>query len=289
MGQKPADIPEATLRQLYLDERKSQPEIAIILGYSEAAVWRRLKKYAIPLRSKAEAGTKTFRHDFDGDIYCKAYMLGFCKGDVYAWKRDKNSQTIRLMTNTTKIEQADLFKNLFSPYGYIYEHKPDQSNVIHLVAYVNMSMSFLLEEKDHIPDWIITDQSTFLAFFAGYTDAEAHIGVHNGYAIFKLDSCDKQIIIQSHELLTSVGVSGPKPFICAKRGYTNKNGHAYHNEMWRLQVGAKDSMLRLFDLIAPYMKHAKRIQDMEAAIKNIELRNARQQQRRDKRRLSHAH
>ncbi|MEO8611515.1 MAG: AsnC family protein [Chloroflexota bacterium] len=289
MRQKLADISEATLRSLYLEERKSQEEIAAILGCSDTSIWRRMRKYGIPLRSKAEAGIKTFRQDFDGDAYLKAYILGFCKGDVYPWKRDKNSQTIRLMTNTTKIEQADLFKSLFAPYGYIYENTPEQSNIIHLVAYVNMSMDFLLAEKDHVPEWIIEDQEIFFAFFAGYTDAEAHIGVHSGYAIFKLDSCDKQIILQSHEMLKDAGILGPVPFICATRGYTNKNGHAYHNEMWRLQVGAKSAMLMLFDRIRPYLKHAKRIQDMEAAIENIEIRNRRQQQRRDKRRSAHAH
>jgi hypothetical protein len=121
---------------------------------------------------------------------------------------------------------------------------------------------------------VLADQEIFFAFFAGYVDAEAHIGVHSGYAVFKLDSCDKSILFQSYEMLCKAGISVPAPSICAPRGYTNKHGHRYHNDMWRLKVGAKSSLLLLFERISPYLKHAKRIRDMKAAIENIKNRNA---------------
>ena len=276
MGQKPADIPEATLRSLYLDERKSQEEIAAILGCSQGAVWRRMRKYGIAARDTSESGivrNGSHRQDFDGDLCTKAYMLGFCKGDVHPWIRDKNSQTIRLMTATTKSEQILLFEQLFSPYGHIYIGTPDRRGATHMAAYVNMTMAFLLDREDSIPDWVLEDTEPFFAFFAGYVDAEGHIGVHNGYAVFKLDTYDRNIIITSHEILNRHGITGSVPFVCTRQGTQTKQGHLYRQDMWRLQVARKASLLLMFQRIKPYLKHRKRIQDMESAIQNIEYRN----------------
>jgi LAGLIDADG DNA endonuclease family protein len=178
------------------------------------------------------------------------------------------------MTATTKPEQMELFQTLFGSYGHVYMSKPDTRGATHMAAHVNMSMSFLLDREDNIPEWILADDEIFFTFFAGYTDAEAHIGVHNGYAVFKLDTNDKNIISQSYEMLQKAGITGPKPFICAEQGYTNKNGHPYHYELWRLQISSKSSLLNLFERIEPYLKHKKRIQDMQAAIQNVQDRNS---------------
>ncbi len=282
MGQKPADIPLDLLQKLYFEERLSQTQVAQRLGCSLGAIQRRMQKHGITARSKSEAElakTGTIRLDFDGDDYTKAYMMGFCKGDVCAWIRGENDQTIRLYSATTKPEQIELFRSLFVRYGRFYLSNPDRRGALHMAAYVNLSFSFLLDEKDSIPDWILADQSTFLAFFAGYADAEAHIGVHNGYAVFKLDSYDKNIIHQSHKILREVGVIGPYPFICTYKGQRTKQGHHYRHDMWRLQVSSKSSLLLLFEKIRPFLKHGKRIRDMEAAIQNIEERNTRPRRR----------
>lgn len=48
----------------------------------------------------------------------------------------------------------------------------------------------------------------------------------------------------------------------------------YHYELWRLQVSSKSSLLNLFERIGPYLKHRKRIQDMQAAIQSVKDRNS---------------
>jgi len=284
MGQKPAHIPEDVLRQLYCEEQMSQEKIAKQLGCSQTAVWRRMRQYGIVARSQSTAGIlaspyRSLRRDFDGDGYTKAYLVGFCKGDVHPWVRGRNSETIRLLSATTKPEQIELFQRLFAPYGRVYISQPDSRGAVHMNAFVNMSMAFLLDREDAVPDWVLADEETFFAFFAGYTDAEAHIGVHGGSAVFKLDSCDKKILFQSYEMLRQAGIFVPVPWVCARRGYTNKHGHAYHRDMWRLQIASKSSLLRLFERLNPYLKHAGRRRAMEAAIQNIEHRNARKLQR----------
>ncbi len=279
MGQKPADIPKDVLQKLYFEEKLTQKEIAKQIGCSQQAVQRRMKKHNFAARNKVEIAFdnqahNSVRRDFDGTIYEKAHMLGFCKGDVHPWVRDRNSQTIRLMTATTKPEQIELFQNLFSRYGHVYVSKPDTRGAIHMGAYVNLSLSFLLDREDDIPNWVLHDEETFFAFLAGYSDAEAHIGVHNGYAVFKIDSYDKNIIHKSYLMLQKADIIGPIPWMIAAKG-SRPESSIYRNDMWRLQVSAKASLLMLFERIAPYLKHAKRIRDMEAATANIHERNNR--------------
>ncbi len=277
MGQKPADLPEDILRRLYFEEKLTQEAIAKELGCSQGAVYRRMKKHGIPARTTAEAHlilNGSLRRDFDGDLCAKAYLLGFCKGDVHPWIRGKKAETIRLMSATTKPEQIELFQKLFAPYGRVYISKPDTRGAIHMAAHVNMSMSFLLDREDNIPDWVLADEDVFFAFFAGYSDAEAHIGVHNAYAVFKLDTYDKNILAESYRMLRKVGITAPAPFICARQGQRTKQGHVYRRDMWRLQVGAKTALLLLFERMSPYLKHSKRVQDMQAAIQNIKDRNS---------------
>jgi hypothetical protein len=50
-------------------------------------------------------------------------------------------------------------------------------------------------------------------------------------------------------------------------------------DLWRLNIHRKQALLALFDLLAPYLKHARRRQDMERARANIAKRNRKQEAR----------
>jgi predicted transcriptional regulator len=281
-GDKPVpqmeyEIDIEVLKKLYFEDKLTQEEIAERLGCTTAAIQRRMYKHNIQSRSGSQANLlryKSYRADFDGSDYLKAYMLGFCKGDVYAWVRDKGSETIRLMTNTTKSEQKDLFVSLFESYGHLIIN--DKKPVIHMAAFVNMTFDFLLDDKDHVPDWVLNDEEVFFAFLAGYSDAEANIGVYNGYAVFKLDSCDKNVIFACYQMLSKTGLEFPPPSICAVKGQIDKHGYSYNNDMWRLCSRKKETLLNLFERLNPYLRHAKRRQDLSNAIANINERNSRQ-------------
>ena len=277
------DISVDELRRLYEEEKLTQIEIAERLGCSYAAVQRRMYKHNIISRSKVEINHMrydTFRRDFDGDDQLKAYMLGFCKGDIHVWVRDKNSETIRLMSSTTKDEQETLFRELFEPYGHIYVNRTGERKIARMVAFVNLTFDFLREEKDQIPDWVLADEETFLAFFAGYVDAEGSIGVYNGYAVFKLDTGDKNIIFQSYERLQEAGILFAAPTMTAPKGFIRNSGLPYNQDMWRLKTLGKSTLLALFERIKPYLRHKKRIDDMHKAIANVNERNTRSVQRR---------
>jgi len=272
------DIPESDLRRLYQDEKLSQAQIAAIYGCSQPLICLKMREYGIPSRSRAEAGIlargySQRRRDFDGDQVVRAYYIGFCRGDVHVRMIHEGGQTIEASCGTSKAEQIELFNTLFAPYGHIWQREPDERGRVWLVAFLNLSFSFLLDLQDAIPDWILADFETFRSFLAGYTDAEGSIWISHGYAAFALCSCDKNILHQVHGALLELGVECPSPRIHYPKGYTNKYGIRYSDDYWELKISAKRALLRLFDLLEPYLKHAKRRQDMMKARANIEERN----------------
>jgi TyrR family helix-turn-helix protein len=272
------DITEDDLRRLYQEEKLSQEQIAAIYGCSQALVWLKMCEYGIPSRSHADAGIlasgySQLRHDFDRDQVARAYYIGFYRGDIHARMRHKGSQTIEVSCGSSKRAQIELFKTLFAPYGHIWQREPDKRGRVWMIAFLNLSFNFLLDLQDMIPDWILADPEVFRAFLAGYTDAEGSIWISKGYAAFALCSCDKNILHQIHSALLELGVECPSPRIHYPKGYTNKYGIRYSKDYWELKTGAKRALLRLFDLLEPYLKHAKRRQDMMKARANIEERN----------------
>jgi hypothetical protein len=277
MGQKPADISEDELKRLYFEEKLTQKVIAERMGCSQQAIQRRMKKLNLDARDQAEASllkNDSFRRDFDGDLSLKAYMLAFCKGDTHPWIRDPRSKTIRVMTATTKQAQINLFQNLFSPYGHVYISQPDTRGASHMAAHVNLTFDFLLSKEDKIPDWVLENEEAFFGYLAGYTDAEGHIAVaKTGQAIFKIDTYGQIIIQTCNAYLNRYGIQTSTPLISVKKGTITGQGHAYKKDMWRLHIGGKSALLLLFNRLRPYLRHATRIAQMNAAIANIEHRN----------------
>lgn len=272
------DITKDDLRCLYQDEGLSQAQIAAIYGCSQALVWLKMREYGIPSRSHADAGILAggyshLRRDFNGDQMTRAYYIGFCRGDVHARTIHEGGQTIEASCGSSKTAQIKLFNALFAPYGHIWQREPDKRGRVWMIAFLNLSFDFLLDLQDMIPDWILADSEAFCAFLAGYTDAEGSIWISNGYAAFALCSYDKNILYQIHGALLELGVESPPPRIHCPKGYTNKYGIRYSKDYWEIKIGAKRALLRLFDLLEPYLKHAKRRQDMMKARANIEERN----------------
>ena len=276
---KRIEVSKAKLRHLYEEEELSQREIAKIFGCSQRTVWNRMQEYGAKSRANAEAkiiahGHKNLRRDFDGDPRKKAYLIGFCKGDAHVKLLREGGQTIRVDCSSTKSEQIELFKGLFSPYGHIRIGKPNKKGCVEVATHLNLTFAFLLNLGDNIPAWILANNEAFFAFLAGYTDAEGSMGVYGGKAVFALRSYDKNILHQAHAALLTTGIQFPRPRIVRPKGHTDKDGHSLHQDYWTLETKAKASLLQLFEQIGPYLRHAKRIRDMQAAIKNIKKRDA---------------
>jgi len=91
------------------------------------------------------------------------------------------AEAVRVSTSTTHPAMAELFTNLFSPYGHVSKHprykKDTQSYEWNLNAVLDGSFKFLDEEREAAWKWIAEDQRTSLAYIAGVFDAEGHVAL----------------------------------------------------------------------------------------------------------------
>ncbi|MEM5855279.1 MAG: sigma-70 region 4 domain-containing protein, partial [Candidatus Aenigmatarchaeota archaeon] len=189
--------PYGEIYKMYTEEGKSTEKIAKILNVSPSSVRKWLKKANIPIRNRAEACRKYPRSSFSQDKLIKAYLLGFCIGDVYVRRR---YQTIEVWTTTTHPAMIYLFSELFSKYGYVskYPRKGTLGYEWGIRCGLDDSFSFLLEKyRRMIPEWIVQDEdeNTFYSFLAGYADAEGYWGISKSHkdkinTIFELQSKD---------------------------------------------------------------------------------------------------
>lgn len=254
------------LKALYLDQHLSIYEIGERYGCSPVTIHRWLNHYGIEVRP---AGGSTFEYpkkDFDGSLSDKAYLIGFRLGDLHV---EEGSWAIRIRCTSTHQEQIDLVRRLFEEYGGVWISEPREKRGVGITAHLNLSFDFLVRKADEIEDWILDDDELFLAFLAGYVDAEGSFIVSVGRAIFKLDTCDKGILQQACEKLNDMGIVLPSPRIVRQAGtWIPQFRLASRRDLWRLTTENKSTLLRICDLLEPYLKHEKRQQDM-ARVKAI--------------------
>lgn len=254
------------LKDLYWEQELSQAKIAAKLGCSPTTVLRKMRAFNIQSRSIARALQAYPKQDFSGDKVEKAYLIGFRLGDLHVKLRE-HGQTIRVDCSSTKTEQTDLIDSLFNRYGHIWCSKPDKRGKVVIVCYLNTTFAFLLPQEDRIETWIRQNKQCFLAFAAGYIDAEGCIysNLSQRRACLQLRSYDKNILHQLYNGLLKLGISCPAPRMIRAKGTPDKRGIVNKKDTWCLGVYSRASLSKLFTLISPYLKHAKRRRDMEKA------------------------
>jgi intein/homing endonuclease len=130
----------------------------------------------------------------------KAYLIGFRLGDLNV---RQHCLLIDIKTNTTKIDQINLFRKLFENYGHVYI-KEYKNNFVNMEVLLNQSFSFLISKKGDIEQWILNDNSYFLAFLAGYIDTEGNIGVYCKRV--RVGSYDKNLLRLIHKKPISMNI-----------------------------------------------------------------------------------
>ncbi|MBI4033953.1 MAG: hypothetical protein HY378_00175 [Candidatus Brennerbacteria bacterium] len=275
------------LKKLYAEQKLSSYQIASILQCSQKTVLNKLKAYKIPTRKIQEAKALTRplheRKDFSGDPIEKAYLIGFRLGDLYVSKTHPKSPTIRVSTNTTRKEQLDLVAKLFSKYGYVKITGPDKRGATLVRCYLNTSFDFLLKKWDGIESWILSNESYFLAFLAGYTDAEGSFCICGGDGVFSIRSQDKNILRLISKKVNKMGILSKPPSLSARAGETDGHRIKNNRDAWGFYVYRKDSLLKLIELLRPIIKHQKRVEDMKKVENNIKRRNLMYGDRKDNR------
>jgi hypothetical protein len=257
------------LARLYLEDGLSLAAIAALSGCSMTTVWRRLQKEGVQCRPGGSE-PKYPRSDFSGEPAEMAYLLGLRIGDLNV-ERD-GSRTIVVKCTSTRTEQVDLFRTLFSRYGHVYTDEQTMAQrarqSIGMEVRLNRTFEFLLPKEDRIPDWVLERDDTFFAFFSGYLDAEGYIrtylppGYRTRQVRIEVRSYEKVILQTFSAGLNQRDISCPPAALRVLAGYVNGRGIPSNGDQWGLGIFQKESLKRLFTKIEPYVKHARRRSDM---------------------------
>ena len=252
-------ISKEKLNDLYYNKKLSYSQIAEKYSCCPTIIFDKMKKYSIIPRNPSEANTIYPKKDFSGDLIEKAYLIGFRLGDLNV---TKDCSLIRVKSNTTKNEQTELIKRLFSKYGRL-RIKEYQEGVFNMECLLNISFKFLILKEDNIKEWILRDDNYFSAFLAGYTDAEGNIGVYCNRARVRIGSYDRNILRQIHKKLLQLGIHNTYRLeMSAVKG-------KYNQDFYRVCINKKEDILQLFKIIKPHLKHKKRCEDLKRAKQNI--------------------
>lgn len=263
---KRINITEDELKDIYIRKKYSLSKIAKRYNCCPVCIWKKMRKFKIPLRTISETHTIHLKKDFSGNLIEKAHIIGFRIGDLGV-RKAKN--LISIGCGTTKFEQVQLIEDMFTPYGPIWISKKDKRGAVHIDCLLNSSFSFLLPKYNTIPKWILKNKKTFFSFLAGYTDAEGNIGIYRGMAKLRLRSYDKGILKDISDKLNKLKI---RSLFRLDRKAGMKSGVLQKKDSWSVAVHERESLLKLFERLGPFMKHEKRKGDLLKAKKNVFLR-----------------
>ena len=279
-------IPKKQLKELYIDRKLSACNIAKKINCSPGFVRNELRKNNIPTRSIQEALALVHKshypqNNFSNNLIEKTYLIGLRIGDLHIRSTSKISSTIFVHTNSTKLEFIELIESLFSPYGHMWRSKKDKNGAICIRSSLNRSFDFLLPKKDLIESWILKNKNYFAAFLAGYIDAEGTFCLCGGDAVFSVKSQEKNIIHQIRTRLIGLGILLRPPLLVRKKGTKDINGVLCNKNVYGIAIHRKDAILRLINLVSPYIKHPDKIRRIKIVENNIKERNMKYNNRKD--------
>jgi|SRR3989338_3628412 len=266
-------ISKEILDKLYIKERLNAYQIAEKLNCGSTTVYRHLEKYRIKRRDISECHIKYKKNRFSGNKLEMAYLIGFRLGDLHVRKaiNSPGCKTIRVEAHTTKPDQIELVKNLFSKYSHVHS-KFISNKTIRALCFLDNSFSFILPKVDKIENWIESDKNLFLAFLAGYVDAEGHISIHknNGAGRLIIETQDKGIIISIQQNLNKFKIKCNKAFVSVPAGYRSPSYPERPNnkDKWHVAVYMPD-LEKLLKFLIPFLKHKKRKSDAIKVLKFV--------------------
>ena len=152
---------------------------------------------------------------------------------------------------------------------------------LEIVSLLNSTFDYLLPKNDKIEDWITNDNECFLAFLAGYADAEGSYYLRKPYSkngkvewgLFEIQTYDKNIVTSIYHRLKSFGIEA-KLSMSRRGGYVDKRGIRTNKDCWRIAINKKQSLWNFIKLIEPYHKHRDKIRDLRTVKNNLLQRNS---------------
>jgi hypothetical protein len=240
---RPPPLTEEDLRQMYLGRSMSCSRISLETGVLASKITKLLRDYSIPRRSLSEANRKYDYQSFGGDSLQAAYLLGFRTGDLHA---SISGSEIRVSTSSTHAAMGRLFDSLFSGYAHVGKTpsiRKDKYEWAHY-CYLDRSFDFLLRKPRYVPPEIPGNTELFLAFLAGYLDAEGSYRIYpqEGTAAFSLrvNSEDEHILRGLAMGLRRLGYHVYFKILVKRSDSTR-----YRRDIWTLGLFRKDEIIDL--------------------------------------------
>ena len=139
-----------------------------------------------------------------------------------------------------------LFESLFGRYGRVGK-SPSVGGGTYQWAnycYLDLSFEFLLEKPARIPADILSDDDLFLAFLAGYLDAEGNFRIYPdgdwaGFAL-RVNSEDEYVLRDIATRLRSMGYH-----VFFKLAVKHELSNKHRRDVWSLGMFRKTEILRL--------------------------------------------
>lgn len=258
-----ARLPLDEVIRLYCDEGWSAISVGAKFGVDAVTVRSHLRNAGVPLRTNVDAKQPRDRRPCPRSLPLRAYILGLVWGDFHVRCHGKDGKTISVMGSTTRPEQLQLCRETFGPFGKVSIWQDR-----HMRASLDMSFAFLFDKCGwEVPAWVRGPEAE-AAFAAGYVDAEGSFGVYEGRARFKLDSYDVSVLHWLHAWCRRIGVDAKLRRV-ARRGAQRSDGTSFRCDLWRLNVNAGPSILRLVATLEPYLRHTRRIADASEAQSSV--------------------
>lgn len=187
------------------------------------------------LKGIREKRRKYERKPFDGTEEDRAYLLGLRHGDLSVSKPWKG--VVRVSTSTTHPAMAELFRNLFEPYGHVYKHprfkKDTNTYEWNLNTIVDTSFEFLFSPFSDLVDWILSKESITRAYLAGLLDAEGSVGIHPAKKLTSVSAVyyntNLGLVWFVHKTMSSLGYHPLEPYLDKEKGFRSA-GVPHRNE-----------------------------------------------------------
>ncbi len=266
-----AKINHETLKDLYWNKKMTISQIARKLGVSGWTVHQRMIKFGIPRRRVGEANLKQQKSFFSNDPTEMVYLLGLRAGDFSARRKGKR---VRVEVCTSHPAMVKLFRGLFSRYTHVgmcpEYNKRSQIFLWRAFADLDVSFSFLIEKSKSIKNDILLEEDLFLAFLAGYTDAEGSIIISPTrdqiQLIFRICSEDFGLLNCIHEKLLGMGYH-PRLVLETPKG-VKKGFSKLRADYWRLELSRKDEVMWLVQRLPIKHSEKKRKRNLMLEIRN---------------------
>ena len=262
-------IDPQTLKRLYWGEKMTIIQIAEKFGVSAWTVHQRMIKSGIPRRENGEVALKHPKPPFSGDSVERAYMLGI-RDDLSAQWHGKR---VRMQIGTTHPAMLKLFRTLFNKYAHIgmssYCRKK-KTFQWHVHADLDVSFSFLMKKPRSVETEIFEKDSLFLAFLAGYVDAEGSFIISHSYNsirfIFRVCSQNVGVLRGIYKKLLEIGYR-PALILEAKKG-TKKGFSKLNEDYWRLELCRKHEVLQLVQSLPIKHQEKERMRQLMLEIRD---------------------